>query len=121
LKEDLVIIQFKLVNKNSFKTSNTISFINVPLAKQGDNNINTLLEIMKKFKRQQNHKPPTTTSKKKQNLIKTDFMPFNKSILTRVLAQQLQKQNIICLSHFSKSSVQQHFRNGTGPAKNLFQ
>jgi hypothetical protein len=88
LKEDLVIIQFKLVNKASFKTANTVSFINVPLAKQGDNNINTLLEIMKKFRKQ--HKPPQP-GKKKQAQLKTDFMPFNKSILTRVLAQQLQK------------------------------
>lgn len=36
------------------------------------------------------------------------------------MAQQLQKHNIICLSHFSKVSVMNHFKNSTGPAKNLF-
>lgn len=33
LKEDLLVIQFKIVNKNSYKTVNTFSFINTPLAK----------------------------------------------------------------------------------------
>ena len=59
---------------------NTFSFINVPLAKVQDNNITTLLEIMNKFKKQSNMK----TSKKKNN---TDFIPYNKSILTRVMAE----------------------------------
>ena len=52
LKEDLLVIQFKIVNKNSYKTVNTFSFINTPLAKVHDNNICTLLEILKKFKKQ---------------------------------------------------------------------
>ena len=59
-----------------------------------DNNVSTLLEIMKKFK-----KPQRPTAGKAH---KSDFMPYNKSILTRVIAQQLQKNNILCLSHFSK-------------------
>ena len=33
LKEDILTIQFKLVQKDTFKTLNTFSFINVPLAK----------------------------------------------------------------------------------------
>ena len=33
LKEDLLVIQFKLVNKHTYKTLNTFSFINTPLAK----------------------------------------------------------------------------------------
>lgn len=118
LKEDLIVIQFKLIDKKSFKTNNTFTFINVPLSKQSDNNVNTLLEILKKFRKQQNQKH--TTVAKKKGGVKADFLPFNKSILTRVMAQQLQKHNIICLSHFSKTSVVNHFKNSTGPAKNLF-
>ena len=52
LKEDILIIQFKLVNKNSYKTINTFSFINVPLSKIQDNNVATLIEILNKFKKQ---------------------------------------------------------------------
>jgi len=33
LKEDLLVIQFKLVDKKSFKTENTFSFLNLPMAK----------------------------------------------------------------------------------------
>ena len=51
LKEDLIVIQFKLVDKISYKTENTFSFINLPMAKIQDNNIGTLLEILKKFKK----------------------------------------------------------------------
>jgi len=51
LKEDLLVIQFKIVNKHTYNTLNTFSFINVPLARQQDNNICTLLEILKKFKK----------------------------------------------------------------------
>jgi hypothetical protein len=81
LKEDLLLIQFKLIDKRNFKTVNTFSFINVPLAKITDCNVNTLLEIMKKSKKMQRQ-----GGKKK---MKPDFLPFNKSILTRVLASQL--------------------------------
>lgn len=112
LKEDLLLIQFKLIDKRNFKTVNTFSFINVPLSKTNDSNVNTLLDIMKKIKKMQR-----TDIKKKG---KPDFMPFNKSILTRVLANQLQKKNILVLSHFSKKSVIDHFKNSSGPAKNLF-
>ena len=61
LKEDILTIQFKLVEKSTYKTLNTFSFINVPLAKSQDNNVTTLLEIMNKFKKQSNIK----TSRKK--------------------------------------------------------
>jgi len=33
LKEDILLIQFKLVEKQSYKTRNTFSFINIPLSK----------------------------------------------------------------------------------------
>lgn len=111
LKEDLLFIQFKLVSKNTYKTLNTFTFINVPLAKIADNNISTLLEILRKFK-QQSKKPKTKKG--------ADYLPYNKSILTRVIAQQLQKNNILCLSHYSKQSIMTHFKNSNGQAKNLF-
>jgi len=72
-------MQFKLVEKETFKTGNTFTFVNMPLAKQGDNNVHTLLEILKKFKAQSKTKKKT----------RADFIPFNKSILTRVMAHQL--------------------------------
>lgn len=87
LKEDLIVIQFKLVHKETFRTQNTFSFINIPLAKQNDNNVNTLLEILKKFKKTSNAKPPMSMASKKKPQAKNDFLPFNKSILTRVMAQ----------------------------------
>ena len=80
LKEDLLVIQFKLVNKNTYKTLNTFTFINTPLVKINDNNVSTLLEILKKFKKQ------TVPSGKKQKA-KNEFLPYNKSILTRVISQ----------------------------------
>ena len=116
LKEDLLVIQFKLVNKHTYKTQNTFSFINTPLAKVADNNISTLLEILKKFKKQ----TTAGSSQKKKAAPKNDFLPFNKSILTRVIAQQLQRNNILVLSHFSKTSINTNFKNSSGPAKSLF-
>ena len=49
-----------------------------------------------------------------------DFIPYNKSILTRVIAEQLQKNNILVLSHFSKASINMSFKHSSGPAKNIF-
>ena len=111
LKEDIVLIQFKLVNKQSFKSVNTLSFINVPLSKQSDPNIQTLNEILVKFQKGQAKKPS----------LRMDFIPYNKSILTRVISQQLQARNILVMSHFSKKSLTTSFKFGSGPAKNIFQ
>lgn len=83
LKEDVLLIQFKLVEKSSYKTINTFSFINIPLSKTHDNNVTTLIEIMKKFKRQSFLKG---AAKRKAQ---SEFIPYNKSILTRVIAEQL--------------------------------
>ena len=53
-------------------------------------------------------------------------MPFNKSILTRILFPSLNKQNILVISHFSKKTIQKYLKIdvGTGyqpgPAKGLF-
>ena len=48
IKDDIVIMQFKLVRKDTMKIINTQSFINVPTSKMGDINISTLLEIIQK-------------------------------------------------------------------------
>jgi len=58
--------------------------------------------------------------KTKKSNSKNDFLPFNKSILTRVIAQQLQKNNVLVLSHFSKISIDTNFKRSNGPAKNVF-
>lgn len=60
--------------------------------------------------------PYIGNKKKAQN----DFIPYRKSILTRVIAEQLQRNNFLVLSHFSKQSIEMHFKSGSGPAKNLF-
>lgn len=54
---------------------NTISFLNVPLSKITDPNISVLLDVVTKLK--------SSTS---ANLNKKDFLPYNKSILTRIIA-----------------------------------
>lgn len=120
LKEDVLTIQFKLVDKKTFKTMNTFTFINLPLQKTNDNNVSTLVEILNKFKRQQHPQSgrPPRHHKKPQP---TEFIPYNKSILTRVIAEQLQKNNVLVLSHYSKNSINLHFKHNQGPAKNLFQ
>lgn len=82
LKEDIINIQFKLVEKATYKTLNTFSFINLPQAKVQDNNIATLLEILLKLRKQMEKKP-------RQRKAQTEFVPYNKSILTRVIAEQL--------------------------------
>ena len=98
MKEDVLVVQFKLVDKNTYKSLNTFNFINLPLSKLQDNNVTTLLEILNKSKKANSLGPYIGKSKKGQN----DFIPYRKSILTRVIAEQLQKNNFLVLSHFSK-------------------
>ena len=40
--------------------------------------------------------------------------------MTRVLAEQLARNNFVVLSHFSKASLHTHFKLGNGPAKGMF-
>ena len=101
MKEDVLVVQFKLVDKSSYKSLNTFNFINLPLGKLQDNNVTTLLEILNKSKKANSLGPYIGKSKKMQN----DFIPYRKSILTRVIAEQLQKNNFLVLSHFSKQSI----------------
>ena len=48
IKDDIILMQFKLVNKETLKTHNTISFVNLPATKLADANVATLLEILQK-------------------------------------------------------------------------
>ncbi len=71
------MIQFKLMNKETEKEHNTFTFINVPLGKlTTDPNLITLHDILIKFR--------STDSKLTGG--KKEFIPYNKSILTRILA-----------------------------------
>ncbi len=46
IKDDIIIMQFKLVRKETMKILNTISFVNMPISKATDINIATLSEII---------------------------------------------------------------------------
>ena len=48
IKNDIIMIQFKLVRKDTMKTFNTQTFINIPSSKQADINLSTLNEIIAK-------------------------------------------------------------------------
>ena len=48
IKNDLILVQFKLVNKQTMKPMNLISFVNMPATKCADINIQTLTEIISK-------------------------------------------------------------------------
>ena len=120
IKDDIVIMQFKLVKKDSMKICNTQTFINLPISKLSDINISTLTEIIQK----QNQ---TAGTQKKQTANRKDsqFLPYNKSILTRILYPYLKKSNFLVINHFSKKTILRHLKQQvsnyqTGPAKGLF-
>ena len=46
IKDDIILMQFKLVRKENMKILNTISFVNLPISKAVDINITTLTEII---------------------------------------------------------------------------
>ena len=46
IKDDVVIMQFKLVRKDNMKIMNTQTFINLPTTKMNDINASTLMEII---------------------------------------------------------------------------
>ena len=48
IKDDTVIMQFKLVKKDTMKILNTQTFINLHISKIHDINISTLMEIIHK-------------------------------------------------------------------------
>ena len=52
-------------------------------------------------------------------------MPYNKSILTRILYPCLNKRNFLVINHYSKKTILRHLKQPvsgyqTGPAKGLF-
>jgi len=56
---------------------------------------------------------------------KEQFLPYNKSILTRILYPCLNKSNFLVINHFSKKTVVRHLNqqvsgHQAGPAKGLF-
>ena len=116
IKDDIIMIQFKLVNKDTMKTFNTQTFVNVPASKLSDINLHTLVEIVSK----------QSSTKMRPRNKKEQFLPFNKSILTRILYPCLNKQNLIVISHYSKKTILKHLKIdiGTGyqpgAAKGLF-
>jgi len=117
IKDDIVMIQFKLVRKDTLKTQNTFSFVNMPASKSADINIVTLSEIVQK---------QNVNSLKNRRANREQFLPYNKSILTRILFPQLSKQNILVVNHYSKRAISKYLKvppsNGysAGPAKGLF-
>ena len=48
IKDDVIMMQFKLVRKDTMKILNTHTFINLPTSKMQDCNISTLMEIIQK-------------------------------------------------------------------------
>ena len=70
------MIQFKLIKRSTLKECNTISFVNVPSSKLADVNVSTLLEIINKSNGSKSNR---------------DYLPFNKSILTRIMFEQINK------------------------------
>ena len=126
IKDDVVIMQFKLVRKDNMKLMNTMTFVNLPTTKLNDTNISTLIEIIQKQNVQQ---ASTSNASKKQasrkDLQQQQFLPYNKSIMTRILYPCLSKSNLLVINHFSKKTILRHLRQPvtgyqTGPAKGLF-
>ena len=39
---------------------------------------------------------------------KTEFLPYNKSILTRILFSEMKKQNYLLVSHHTKTSLKEY-------------
>ena len=67
IKDDIVIMQFKLVRKDTMKILNTQTFINVPISKISDINIGTLMEIIQKQNSQMGNQVNSNPYLKKQS------------------------------------------------------
>ena len=94
-------MQFKLVRKDTMKVVNTQTYVNLPTTKMNDINSSTLIEIIQK----QNQQGQSTRGKKKEQ-----FLPYNKSILTRILYPCLNKTNYMVINHYSKKTVVRHLK-----------
>lgn len=93
IKEDVVMIQFKLVHRETLSTANTFTFVNVPAT--GDVNTQTLAEILSKL---------NLAQKKRAS----DYLPYNKSVMTRILFQMLKRNNVLVLSHYTKKTLNRY-------------
>jgi len=106
IKDDTVIMQFKLVRKDTMKIMNTQTFINLPISKTSDINISTLMEIIQK----QNSSVSAQQQKRSGAKKDSQFLPYNKSILTRILYPCLNKCNFLVINHFSKKTILKHLK-----------
>jgi hypothetical protein len=86
IKDDIILMQFKLVHKETLKTHNTMSFVNLPATKLADANVATLLEILSKQNKASSAKQVVGAPYLPKANKEATFMPYNKSILTRVIA-----------------------------------
>ena len=100
IKDDIILVQFKLVRRDTGKTHNVQTFINVPTSKQFDINLATLIEIVSK--QNSSNANPSQTNLLAQKRRKVQFLPYNKSILTRVIHKQLRCNNVLVVNHYSK-------------------
>lgn len=46
IKDDIIMMQFKLVRKDTMKVVNTHTYVNLPTSKMNDINSSTLIEII---------------------------------------------------------------------------
>lgn len=89
-KDDLIMIQLKITPKDQpHKKGNTLTFLNLPLAYSSDTNVVTLLDVIAKVK--------------KENA--KQYVPYNKSILTRILAPMLQRGKVTMICHLTKAAL----------------
>ena len=68
IKDDVVIMQFKLVRKDNMKLMNTQTFVNLPTTKMNDINVSTLIEIIQK----QNANQANNSNMTKKQAMKRD-------------------------------------------------
>jgi len=94
MKDEILMFQFKLSNRESAKFFKSFTFLNLPLSAMHDPNLLVLQDVL--IRLNQEHE---------------DFLPLNKSILTKILAQQLLKSNLLYLVHFTKRSMLTHLRS----------
>lgn len=74
---------------DTLKLVNTLSFLNLPVSKHMDPNFQILSEIVCRLREAKSQKD-------------LNFLPYNKSILTRVMYEQIRKHNFLAVSHFTK-------------------
>ena len=84
------MIQLKITPRDQpHKKGNTLTFVNLPLAYSMDTNVVTLLDVLAKVKK----------DSAKQ------YIPYNKSILTRILAPMLQRGKLMMICHLTKAAL----------------